>query len=335
MAVYATESITEGTGYRIANTLSSHTLDFTQPFQARKWLRLLLEDPTSGIRIKPNLHLGPEALGFSFTSNAYGLRGPSSSIASAVVLGTSYAMGFAVDRGQDWFDGLLRPDEWFNAGLPVGPQEWTGLLDAYHRGERRLALFIYHPNIWPSAIAYTRWRSSGTGVFRHFGWRIGTWGCLRLHFRRVRSRAALLREGKRIIFTSHGQRFCLDSTYCNIRIAHCDLQAAAANLQKLLNSFNKIICVRVPIKEEFLPEHLRNTHFDHAKQCYEDMWAFTRRVVSMNPNAVLSELGGFEIQHYHGFDTHLNAHGNGYLRRHIHKLLVAEGFGSLCGRFTL
>ena len=313
-------------------TPNPRKLDFTEPMQVRKWLGLLVEDPVSALKIPPNLKLPPSHLGFDFASNAFGLHGPCSVNAPGVVLGTSFAMGFAVDDGKNWFDQLLRPAEWFNAGFPVGPVEWTQIVDTYYRGDRSLALFIYHPNTWPNAISYTQWRTSGLGLFDFFGWKIGFWECLRLHFRRRKSGAALEADGRRLIFKSDGREYRLDSTYSNIKKSEClaDLSEPAAKLKALLGTFQRVICVRVPIKEDLTPPDRQNSHFLATKKNYDDMWAFTRDLVLEHPRAFCNELSGFELRHYHGFDTHLNEAGNTHLSQRLRELLTARGEEKFC-----
>ena len=55
---------------------SRHGLDLTQPLQVRQYLRLLREDRLTGIRVRENLSVPKRRLGFSFSSNRFGLRGP-------------------------------------------------------------------------------------------------------------------------------------------------------------------------------------------------------------------------------------------------------------------
>ena len=83
------------------------SLNLAFPLWTRKWLALLETDADVGIRIKKDLKLGREVLGFSFSSNRFGLRGPCDPTSSTAVFGTSYAMGFSVDDGDNWYDGFI------------------------------------------------------------------------------------------------------------------------------------------------------------------------------------------------------------------------------------
>ena len=109
------------------------SLNLAFPLWTRKWLALLDSDADVGIRIKKDLKLGREVLGFSFSSNRFGLRGPCDPTSSTAVFGTSYAMGFSVDDGDNWYDGLFRHGA-MNYGLPVGLREFEILFDGTMRG---------------------------------------------------------------------------------------------------------------------------------------------------------------------------------------------------------
>jgi hypothetical protein len=123
------------------------TYNFSNPLYGRKWLRLLHDDPISGIRIQPNLELPPRVLGFSFRSNSLGLRGPDDVHAPNVVFGTSFGMGFAVDNGLNWYEKCL-DNQWLNLSLPVGIRQIEALFDAVYQGPAQTALVLYHPNLW-------------------------------------------------------------------------------------------------------------------------------------------------------------------------------------------
>jgi hypothetical protein len=316
----------------MGGVIQSTRLDFGSPLQARKWLRLLREDPISGIRIQPNLRLDERVLGFSFESNRFGMRGPCAETGKAVVLGTSFAMGFAVNTGEDWYSGLLEPGAWFNAGLPVGPKEWAGLLEAYFRGERQLALVLYHPNLWPHALTYDTWRNSGKGAFEFFRWKTGLWECFRVHLRKKREREILRRAGKRVLFREGNREFCFDATY-SFMPAHQvseDLCCPRETLRTTLRTFRRVVCIRVPIKEQLIPDSCRNEHFDRLHACYDQLWDSTQRLLENHDDMVFAEAGGFRLDHFHGFDTHLTVEGNVHLRKVAREILVKTGMTSFC-----
>ena len=311
---------------------SCKRLDFTKPFQGRKWLSLLQEDPVSGIRIKANLNLPSDYLGFSFDSNNCGLRGPCGENAQAFVLGTSYAMGFAVDNGQNWYDQLLREDLWLNLGLPVGPSQWHALFRTIRHSAADLALFLYHPNTWAHALAYQRWEHSGGSVFNLFGWKTDLWNCLKLTRRRISERKRQLQQGTQVLVSQDSSQWLLNSTYSILDLAktgsELDIAANATNL--LLDDFPQVICVRVPIKEQLIPAEYINDHFGRSLGHYDEMWSYTKRVLSKHRNIVFRELEGFELSDIYGFDTHLTTDGNQRLRHSLRELLSTTGFGEYC-----
>ena len=84
--------------------LRSTEINYRAPLQARRWIKLLKPHPVYDFLIKPNLKLPISKLGFLFSSNRLGLRSPDNISANTVFIGTSFAMGFAVNNGENWYD---------------------------------------------------------------------------------------------------------------------------------------------------------------------------------------------------------------------------------------
>ncbi|MBX3670106.1 MAG: hypothetical protein KF778_17025 [Rhodocyclaceae bacterium] len=304
---------------------SNRWLDFQNPLQAAKWLSLLQEEPISGIRVKPNLRLDADYLGFSFDSNEFGLRGPCSQFGTSVVLGTSFAMGFGVNVGSDWYAGVLDDARWFNAGLPVGPFEWAGLLDRWYRGRRQLALFIYHPNVWQHGLLYLHRRKAGKGAFETFGWSMDAATVQQLFCRKRRQQRAARKLGKVMHLACGNACFSrLDAGYCVVD-AETDaarLDEVAQQLKALLLTFDKVICLRVPIKEQLLPSCHMNNHFLLANRSHDRMWRLTTEIIASHPDVHAVECSGFSMSDYHPLDSHLNCAGNQRLGAVIQELLA-------------
>jgi hypothetical protein len=305
------------------------SINFTNPFQARKWLNLLKEDKDSGIIIQPNLKLGKNTLGFSFDSNEFGLRGPNSTRASAVVFGTSYAMGFAVDRGYNWYDKFLKHNDWFNAGLPVGAREWESLLVRHYHGSKELGLFIYHPNFWNHAICYHKQRISGVKAFRYFRWKTKTSDCLYLWLKQNALRLAGSKKLNKVLYKR--QKWIVNPKYSFVDISanSKEISIVSEDLAALLNPFKKVICIRVPVKEQLVLDQDNKYHFSDLHDNYDKMWLYTQEILGTHGNAFIFEAKGFRLEHYHRFDTHLNISGNAHLRECIRDILFSEKFKHL------
>lgn len=190
------------------------TYNFSNPMYGRKWLRLLREDPVSGIRILPNLDLPSRNLGFSFRSNSLGLRGPSNVSAPNVVIGTSFAMGFAVDNGLNWYEKCL-DGMWLNLGLPVGMRQIEALFNAEYQGPARTALVLYHPNTWMQTRVLEPCHTRGVSTFKAMSWQVGFWPCLKLYLRRLRWRWHDIRKGKLLVFRHGGLKYEMTALYNN------------------------------------------------------------------------------------------------------------------------
>lgn len=165
--------------------------------QARRWLMLLRHDEVSSIRIVPDISLPMSVLGFTFSSNHNGLRGPSDEYAETIILGTSFAMGFGVDDGCNWYDAFPSKG-YFNASIPVGPRQWNSILNSCFKGKRTTALFIYHPNIWQHAINYEKLHVSKKTAFEYFNWKTGLLECALLQRRKLKEWHEKTLQGSRI-----------------------------------------------------------------------------------------------------------------------------------------
>lgn len=286
--------------------------NFAFPLQARKWLSQLENDQVSGIRIKKNLSLEPDVMGFSFASNALGLRGPCDASSPTVFFGTSYAMGFSVDNGQNWYDGLNFADGALNLGLPVGVQEHANLLAKYHTGPRGTAILLYHPNIWAHIASYRAWRSSNKPAFEHFRWETGLATAMTRAARTVANVAAG-NLGSSIVAELDDRIFLLNSTYARFDPALVDsvYREAAILLLGILRSFDRTYVFRVPTKEDFASRLLDNEALRAQRANHQEGWAFFRTlVISELGNCEIDEGDSFSLADYHSCDTHWNAHGN-------------------------
>ncbi len=298
-------------------------LNMFAPLQARRWLRLLQHDPVFGFRFRENLRLPADYLGFTFSTNALGLRGGANPLAGNVILGTSFAMGMCVDDGSNWWDVALCKSDWLNLGLPVGIVEMERMLETLHRGRRGCALFVYHPNLLQQCVLMQRvWRAGGD-VFRALRWTTAWWKCWCLEVRR-RVRSAVLRHrGELIRLPSAAGGHEIDLRYCVTDLnAHGQLLAEMADrLARMLGSFARAVVLRFPIEQELVPPPYRSPHVDHAVNCYARMWEAFGRPLGSVANVTIHDLDGFDINHYYCRDTHWNVEGNRFFAHHAQTAL--------------
>ena len=294
---------------------SRRVLDLTQPLQARQYLKLLRDDRLTGIRVRENLAVPKRRLGFSFSSNRFGLRGPHDTTAQNVVIGTSFAMGLGVDDGLNWYERCLPTRDWFNAGLPVGPIQMEALLEAYVPGRRRACLFVYHPNLWWVSGQYAKLRHDGGGAFATFGWKTGLLECMMLSYQKRQSLFVRLDSGKRVVFRFRGSQYHVDCDY-----SHFDFEVNAqlvdesvATIRRILHRFDRVIVVRVPVKQDLL--HLllpvqSNSQLAETIQNYEIGWDLLRQRTSDLSSIEFHKLDQFELDDFHPQDNHWNEAGN-------------------------
>lgn len=192
------------------------SLNMSAPLQSWKWISFLEADDESGFRIQRNLNLGKEVLGFTFSSNRFGLRGPCDPTAPNAIFETSYAMGFSVDDGENWYDGVDFEQGAMNLGLPVGMHEHRILFDRLYSGSCSNAIVLYHPNIWAQCANYTMWRESGKNVFDCFRWEKSVSGALKKTTSLINA-FRNLEVPRYIVAEIAGKIFLLDKNYARFQ----------------------------------------------------------------------------------------------------------------------
>jgi hypothetical protein len=300
-------------------------IDISHPLQARHYLMLLRDDQTTGIRVRENLSIPKGRLGFSFSSNRLGLRGPHDITAQNVVLGTSFAMGLAVDDGSNWYDRCLPASNWFNAGLPVGLTQIEALLDAYIPGKRQACLFVYHPNIWWVSHQYAALKLSEGGAFATFGWKTGYLECLRLSYKRRRALQLKLQSGQNIMFRHQGHQYHVDCKYCRFDFeANSQIvDETVETFRRIMSRFARAIVVRVPVKQELvLAPYSSNSHLAKTVASYDFGWDLLRERTADLGWIRFHKLAEFELGDYQAYDTHWNDAGNEKFARVVQRTFL-------------
>lgn len=298
-------------------------LDLTDPLQGRRWLRLLVGDSECGFRMRPNLDVPRSQLGFSCRSNALGLRGPADENAEGVVFGTSYAMGIAVDNGENWHELGLPSAGWLNLGLAVGVPEWQALLRCHHRGPTDTALVLYHPNWWVIGAQYERWRKTGHDVFTAQGWKTGFRQCLELKLRKTWRRLKARRLGEFLRFGQAGETYDIECGYARFAAAQCAelVEQAFSNLQTMLAPFRRVIVLRLPVKQELVPASAQPELLRRTVASYSEMWAMLQQRLG-GGSVRFHEPPDFTLADYHPADSHWNARGNARCAHRVRELVT-------------
>ena len=282
------------------------------PLQVRKWIKLLENDSKTGFRIKKNLSLSKDYLGFTFCSNNLGLRGPADTNGKGVIFGTSFAMGFSVDNGANWYDRKFFSKRWLNLGLPVGSAEIKNLYRGCYRGDHSMALLLYFPNFWIYDKRYIKRRKSSLGLIEFMDWKMEYIDCVQLTLERYKQFKSNIRGGKFIILEHNGNEYLLDGCFShfnpedNIAI----LDEGLLNWKEILQEFKKVFIVRIPAKENTACKYVNNYYLDRQKDEHTKAWVYTKENLNKLGNAVFLEPDIFELDDYHPCDSHWNVKGN-------------------------
>ena len=277
------------------------------------------EDRRFGLRIRPNLDLDRSHLGFTFSSNHLGLRGPCATAGPGVIFGTSYAMGFAVDNGSNWYDAATFNARFLNLGLPVGLHQMREMLDHYYTGRGDVAVFLYHPNIWTFCVDFARWQESSQPLFSFMRWQTSLEAALEKSLGKVRATTLTGVEGQ-IIETINGQSYLLNPGYAPFnpdKFAR-SYATAADELKRICRRFKKFAVIRIPMKEELAANLTGHEALGRLTENHLAGWThFKAEIGRVKPDAVFYDDLPLTIAHYHPCDTHWNAEGNACFQNYL------------------
>jgi hypothetical protein len=157
---------------------------------------------------------------------------------------------------------------------------------------------------------YARWRASGRRVFAHFGWKTGIVTCWRLKLQRRIAQRRQVATGELLTFR-HGQfdyqapaRF----TFFNWRGKEQFVSMILSELRTCVRQFEQAFLVRVPVKQQLVPEEHRNAKLGATLDNYDELWQQT--ATALDGVATCTELDGFDLDDYLPRDVHWNERGN-------------------------
>ncbi|MCW5556727.1 MAG: hypothetical protein KIT22_02620 [Verrucomicrobiae bacterium] len=292
--------------------MAAPSINLQDPFQGRRWLRLLVPDPECGFRLAPQLDVPARSLGFSLTSNRFGLRGPDDATGDGVLLGTSFTMGIAVNNGENWWELGVPGRGWMNLGIAVGFREWENLLNRFYQGAHDRAVLLYHPNFWVHCRLYERWRKSGLDVFKSLRWRTDLPFCAYLKLRRALRRPASVASGRLLDVPTPDGPMEVDASYVDLD-PDADPEFLSRNLAiltSLLARFREVQVVRLRVKQEVVPDAQSNDRLRATCRGYDRWYEILKSGLASHPRIQFNEPPTPELADFHLRDSHWNARGN-------------------------
>ena len=288
---------------------------------------MLRPETKYGLLFHPNLQSDGRRLGFSFSSNRFGLRGPSAQAGSGVVLGTSFAMGLSVDDGHNWYDLCLDESSWLNVGMPVGPKNHRHVLDDIYQGSYENAVYIYHPNIWKLAKVFWDAERQGKDVFSYLGWKTGLMATAALYPKWVVKEMVKMATGLSLYADWNGRAYHFNPVYNYLDANETGLWLTTVldDLKQVFDRFKNVIVVKVPIKEEVVNDAVISKKLERLRRNYEDWWQiFTEHFQSTTTIAEIDP-SMFVSTDFHPFDTHWAVSGNRKFARMLSSILMDCG----------
>jgi len=273
---------------------------------------------------KRNLNYPKQVLGFTFTSNELGLRGPAKRTAPGVILGTSFGMGLSVDNGSNWYDLLLDPDQWFNGSMPVGPRNSANLLDDQYQGSYDTLIYLYHPNIWKTAQEFVRAEKLGLDIFQALSWKTSLWQTLLLYPKWIGKESYKTIKGFSVHQKWNTQDFFFNARYniMNIPTNSTFAENQMAILNGIFDKFKLVLAVRVPIKEDLAGRAGMSDQLRQLAAHYDEWWNFFVSKVGANVRTLELPFDEFDSSDFHPYDTHWTASGNQKFTRLFRPILT-------------
>lgn len=279
-------------------------IDFSNPLQGRKWLKIIECKDNYKLFFTPNLNLPENHLGFSFQTNKHGFRGAEDNHnADHLILGTSFAMGMSVNDGENWYE-KFKNTQLFNLAMSGGIISQHDYYIQLYKGEGIGLLYVYHPNIWQFTKDQQTAIERNINLFKLKNWKTDLFSCYKL-FIKYFVKAIFLY--KNVFYKKIKYR--LNPNYCFLKITDANTKYANIHLERLAKiskDFKNVYVFRVPVKEQLGFDN------DHPLVLnYEYWWNYFKKKKSKKYK-VIDLTDSFDLSHYHPYDTHWNAQGNNH-----------------------
>lgn len=309
---------------------SNSKIDFNNPKNGRKWLRLFVPHNEYGLLFKKKINLKSKYLGFSFKSNKYGLRGPSNESAPCVLMGTSFAMGLSVNNGENWYEYILNDRYWFNIGMPVGLKNQERLLRNIYKGDYKLLLFIYHPNIWATSKSFHDAENENKDIYEYQQWKVDYFSVLYLRMKYVIKKMIKFYKGEYVSAKFGKNKYFINCNYSfydyekNIEFLTQEIERCKG----MFNDFEQVLIIRPPIKEQVYEMRSDVDKLKNLCSNYNSIWSLFVGSLSEMQNCFFVDLKGyfFEMNDFLPNDTHWSYSGNKKISDIIGDILKEAGY---------
>jgi hypothetical protein len=276
-------------------------IDFNNPFQGRKWLKLINCEDNYKLSFKPNLLINKKQLGFSFKTNKLGFRGSDlNSKEDNLILGTSFAMGMSVNNGENWYE-YFEGIKFFNLAMACGIVSQYDYFLKYYKGNYKNFIYVYHPNVWQFTKDQQLSIDKKINIFKMKNWKTDFYSCFKLYPKYLLKRYIFYEKIKH-----HKDNYRVIPNYSFFKTSGQNINYAdthLAYLKKISKNFENVYIIRVPVKEQ-----LYYNNNDLVKN-YDFWWNYLKNNKLEKYN-LIDFSKEFKMNHYHKYDTHWNLNGN-------------------------
>jgi hypothetical protein len=298
-------------------------INFQNPLNGRKWLNLLEAHPRYSMLFKKNLDLDKSHLGFSFKTNKYGLRGKGNIDSNTVIAGTSYAMGLSVNNGKNWYELSKKLNTSFNIGMPIAPKNQINLLNDLYKGDYENLIYIYHPNLWKTALQHDSALKHKTDIFKYAKWEKNYLKSLKLYIKYQKNYfiKSCLNKDISYVYKNKEYSFIERYSYLDMKSNITFIDEQIQVLNQLFSKFKKITIIRVPIKEEIALKYIYSSELAKLKHNYNDLWKYFENNLPKNNYNIISFEDYFIMDDFLPMDTHWSKKGNQTFHKYLTKYL--------------
>jgi hypothetical protein len=221
-------------------------------------------------------------------------------------------MGLSVNNGENWYELSEKLETSFNIGMPIAPRNQINLLNDLYKGDYEHLIYIYHPNLWKTALQHDSALKHKIDIFKYTKWEKDYLKSLKLYIKYQKNYFIKSCLNKHISYVYNKEKYYFTEKYSyldiksNITVIDEQIQI----LNQLFSKFKKVTIIRVPIKEEIGLKYIYSSELARLKNNYSDLWRYFKNTLPKNNYNITSLEDYFVIDDFLPTDTHWSKKGN-------------------------
>ncbi|MBA6233489.1 MULTISPECIES: hypothetical protein [unclassified Colwellia] len=300
-------------------------VNLAHPFYSFRWLKTLHPDKTFGLRFHPSKTWSKSNLGFTNTSNQYGLKGPCNTKSDTVFISTSYGLGVGVDDGKNWYELSGIYNDSFNISFPVSNFHHNKCLDLQYKGSAKKLIYIYHPNLWFTSLGFYNAHKENLNIFEYYNWKTDYKSFFKIYAKYcIKNLRKLIQGNYKFLYNDVNYRYNTNYVKFNAEESQDFIHQEKKQINNILSRFKDIIVVKIPVKEQLISKLNENKALDSLISNYESSWDIFKNMAMQENVSFVDLTDEFELEDYLPLDTHWSEKGNQKFHSLLKKYLSSE-----------